>query len=68
MTDLPAARPTAAPPTPARPAGIAPGSAPPPRPPLTFMAGAGLGLIAFGLAAVAVRGDGEPRTQYLVLR
>jgi hypothetical protein len=38
--------------TTARPARIAPGSAPP-RLPLTFIAG--LGLIAFGIAAVAVR-------------
>ena len=49
MTDLQAAAPTAA------PAGIAPGSAPPPRLPLTFIAGAGFGFVAFGIAVVAVR-------------
>jgi hypothetical protein len=51
MTTLPGPSATAA-----RPVPIAPGSAPPPRLPLTFIAGAGLGLIAFGIAAVAVRG------------
>src|SRR6516162_9683464 len=49
MTDLQAAAPTAA------PAGIAPGSAPPPRHPLTFISGAGFGFVAFGIAVVAVR-------------
>ena len=38
-----------------RPAGIGPASAPPPRLPLTFLAGSGAGLVAFGAAAFAVR-------------
>jgi hypothetical protein len=47
--------PAAAAPAAPGPAGITPGSAPPPLLPLTFIAGAGLGLIAFGVSALAVR-------------